>query len=74
MTAPPSLTVLRAGGHGQMGRPEGRYGVDEHFLDRLALWLADVAAEAALAIETQDAVSGLLDAKPEQVPAAVVSP
>ncbi len=47
---------------------------DDDLLGRLALWLADVAAEAALAIGTQDAVSGLPDAKPEQVPAPMVAP
>ena len=73
MTAPPSLTVLRAGGHGQMGRPEGRYGVDEHFLDRLALWLADVAAEATIGGRDLKADSQSADATLPQAPAPVVS-
>ena len=73
MTAPPSITVLRAGGHGQMSRPDGRYGVDEHFLDRLALWLADVAAEAAVGVRDLEADSRSADATLPQAPAPVVS-
>jgi hypothetical protein len=56
------------------GRAHDAAEPDDELLGRLALWLADVAAETVLAIGTQDAISGFLDAKPEQVPAPVVSP
>jgi hypothetical protein len=46
-----SLSILRPDAHHQMGGPERRSSFDGQLQGRLALWLADVAAEAALTSE-----------------------
>lgn len=78
MSEPPSLPLANVAVDPAWGRPpEGPAEVaDEHALLRLALWLADVAAEAALAPTRPEAGPTLgLDTLPlpggaEQPPAA----
>lgn len=56
------------------GPGDGAVPVDEDMLPRLALWLADVATEAAQARRALETDSPLADATPEQGPAPAVVP
>jgi hypothetical protein len=68
MKAGPAITVLDAGGRSRAGGPDERSGAGEEMALRLALWLADVAAEAAPAAHAPEPDPVVLGPAPEAGP------